>query len=38
MKIAGLPPRLLSTVLWFIIFFGYRRAFAGIFAQKAPLA
>jgi putative oxidoreductase len=34
---AGLPPALLSTVLWFIIFFGYRRAFAGIFAQKAPV-
>ena len=35
---AGLPPGLLSTLLWFIIFFGYRRSFAGIFAQKAPLA
>ena len=35
---AGLPPGLLSTLLWFIIFFGYRRAFAGIFEQKAPLA
>jgi uncharacterized membrane protein YphA (DoxX/SURF4 family) len=34
---AGLPPGLLSTLLWFIIFFGYRRAFAGIFEQKAPL-
>ena len=34
---AGLPPGVLSTVLWFIIFFGYRRAFAGIFAQKAPV-
>jgi putative oxidoreductase len=34
----GLPPGLLSTLLWFIIFFGYRRSFAGVFAQKAPLA
>jgi uncharacterized membrane protein YphA (DoxX/SURF4 family) len=36
--ISFLPPGILSTVLWFIIFFGYRRAFAGIFAQKAPVA
>ena len=35
---SGLPPGILSTVLWFIIFFGHRRAFAGIFAQKAPVA
>jgi putative oxidoreductase len=35
---AGLPPGILSTLLWFIIFFGYRRSFAGVFAQKAPLA
>ena len=35
---AGLPPGILSTLLWFIIFFGYRKSFAGIFAQKAPLA
>ena len=35
---SGLPPGILSTVLWFIIFFGYRRAFAGIIAQKAPVA
>ena len=35
---SGLPPGILSTVLWFIIFFGYRRAFAGIFEQKAPVA
>jgi putative oxidoreductase len=34
---AGLPPGLLSTLLWFIIFFGYRRSFAGIFAQKAAV-
>jgi putative oxidoreductase len=34
---AGLPPGLLATLLWFIIFFGYRRAFAGVFAQKAAI-
>jgi putative oxidoreductase len=35
---AGLPPGLLSAVLWLIIFFGYRRSFAGVWAQKAPVA
>jgi putative oxidoreductase len=35
---AGLPPGIVCSILWFIIFFGYRRAFEGIFAQKAPLA
>jgi putative oxidoreductase len=35
---AGLPPGIVCSILWFIIFFGYRRAFAVIFAQKAPLA
>jgi putative oxidoreductase len=35
---AGLPPGVVCSILWLIIFFGYRRAFAGIFAQKAPLA
>jgi hypothetical protein len=34
---AGLPPGLLAACLWFIIFLGYRRAFAGVFAQKAPV-
>src|SRR5271168_3061892 len=34
---AGLPPGLLATVLWFIIFFGVRRAFAGVFAQKVEI-
>jgi putative oxidoreductase len=32
---AGLPPALFATALWFVIFFGVRKAFAGIFAQKA---
>ena len=34
---SGLPPGLVCTVLWFIIFFGVRRAFDGIFSQKAPV-
>jgi putative oxidoreductase len=32
---SGLPPGLLATILWFIIFYGHRAAFAGIFARKA---
>jgi uncharacterized membrane protein YphA (DoxX/SURF4 family) len=35
---AGLPAALVWTLLWFIVFAGYRHAFAGIFQQKAPLA
>jgi putative oxidoreductase len=35
---SGLPPGIVCTLLWLIIFFAYRRAFAGIFAQKAPIA
>jgi putative oxidoreductase len=35
---AGFPPALLATLLWFIVFFGVRRAFAGIFAQKVTIA
>jgi putative oxidoreductase len=38
MQPSGLPPGLFATVLWFIIFFGVRRAFAGIFAQKVTVA
>jgi putative oxidoreductase len=34
---AGLPPGLVVAVLWFIIFFGVRRAFAGVFAQKVEI-
>ena len=37
MEPAGLPPGLLAAVLWFIIFFGVRRAFAGVFAQKVQI-
>ena len=31
---AGFPPALLAAILWFIIFYGVRQAFAGIFVQK----
>jgi putative oxidoreductase len=31
---AGLPPGLVATALWFVIFFHIRSAFAGIFARK----
>jgi putative oxidoreductase len=34
---AGLPPGLFAAVLWFIVFFGVRRAFAGVFAQKVEV-
>jgi putative oxidoreductase len=37
MQPSGLPPGLLATVLWFIVFFGVRKAFAGIFAQKVEV-
>ena len=32
---SGLPPALLATVLWLILFVAHRPAFAGIFAQRA---
>jgi putative oxidoreductase len=35
---AGLPPALLATVLWFIVFAAHRQAFAGIFTQRAQTA
>jgi putative oxidoreductase len=38
MQPSGLPPGLFAALLWFIIFFGVRRAFAGIFAQKVTVA
>jgi putative oxidoreductase len=34
---AGLPPGLLAAVLWFIVFFGVRKYFAGIFVQKVEI-
>jgi uncharacterized membrane protein YphA (DoxX/SURF4 family) len=33
---SGFPPALFATVLWFIVFFGVRKAFTGIFLQKVP--
>jgi putative oxidoreductase len=35
---AGLPPAFVATLLWFIVFFGFRKAFSGIFAQKPELS
>ena len=37
MQPSGLPPGVFAAILWFIIFFGVRRAFAGIFAQKVQI-
>jgi len=34
---SGLPPGLLTVVLWFIVFYGVRRAFADVFAQKVEI-
>jgi putative oxidoreductase len=34
---SGLPPGLFAAVLWFIIFFGVRKYFAGIFVQKVEI-
>jgi len=36
MATSGLPVALITTVLWFIVFWSVRRAFAGIFAAKVP--
>jgi putative oxidoreductase len=35
---AGFPPALFVTVLWFIVFYGVRKSFTGIFAQKVPVS
>lgn len=35
---AGLPFALIYAVLWFIVVAGYRQAFAGILAQRYPVA
>src|SRR5882724_7083075 len=32
---AGAPPAIVVTVLWFIIFYGIRQHFSGIFVQRA---
>lgn len=34
---AGLPPGLFAAVLWFIIFFGVRKYFAGVFVSKVEI-
>jgi uncharacterized membrane protein YphA (DoxX/SURF4 family) len=33
----GLPPGLLATVLWLLVFYSVRYAFAGIFTARAPI-
>jgi uncharacterized membrane protein YphA (DoxX/SURF4 family) len=33
----GLPMALIATLLWFIVFAGVRRAFAGVFVQKVSV-
>jgi putative oxidoreductase len=35
---AGLPMALFTALLWFIVFYGVRRAFAGVFAQKVTVS
>src|SRR6185295_12132057 len=32
---AGVPPAIVVTVLWFIVFYGKRQYFSGIFAQRS---
>jgi putative oxidoreductase len=34
----GLPMALVATVLWLVVFAGVRKAFAGIFEAKTPIA
>ncbi len=35
---SGLPPGLIATLLWLLIFFAYRKYFAGIFTANATLS
>jgi putative oxidoreductase len=35
MQPGGLPPGIIVTILWFILFYYHRAAFAGIFTQNA---
>jgi putative oxidoreductase len=35
MQPGGLPPGIVVTILWFILFYYHRAAFAGIFTQNA---
>jgi putative oxidoreductase len=37
MEPGGLPQALVVTVLWFILFYVYRKSFAGLFVQKPAL-
>jgi hypothetical protein len=34
---AGLPLALVAAVLWFVVFAGVRKAFAGVFVQRAEI-
>jgi putative oxidoreductase len=38
MEPAGVPPGLLALVLWLIVFYRVRQAFAGIFARRVPVS
>ena len=31
---AGIAPAIVVTILWFIVFYGHRQYFAGIFVQR----
>ena len=35
---AGLPPGALAAVLWLVVFYGVRTAFAGVFAMRVSAA
>jgi len=36
MDIKGIPPGLVVLLLWLVVFYSVRSAFAGIFAAKVP--
>jgi putative oxidoreductase len=35
MHLAGIPLAIVVTILWFIVFYGHRQHFSGIFVQRA---
>jgi len=35
LNIAGVPLAIVTTILWFIVFYAHRQYFSGIFAQRA---
>ena len=35
MNLAGIPPGVVVTILWFFLFYRYRANFAGLFVAKA---